>query len=230
MKNKIVSILLGSMVFILAGCQGLSQNHAYVPEMKGSEVAESEEAGSEKSKDTEKNSETAKEEKISSKETVTTEGVSKGEKQEKTVRINNEKSDKESNKENNKEERTVREENTEVPVEEPEVYEQAVSGISESVITGTFSRMEGGVMTYPAYYTESGEQVFVNVDMEAPYPSWEGYEKDVLKILNLEEDKFRVTGAYWLGDSYWGTETNPETNQPVAVEYRDAAYSFEVIR
>ena len=35
------------------------------------------------------------------------------------------------------------------------------------------------------------------------------------------------TNASWTGEPYWGTEVNPETNEVVAVEYRDAVYSYE---
>ena len=97
----------------------------------------------------------------------------------------------------------------------------------ECRITGTFSRNEGGVVVYPAYKTGDGQQILISLDMYAQLPVWDGYEKDVLYIVGLEEDKYRITGAAWAGESYWGVETNPETNLEEAVEYRDVVYSYE---
>lgn len=96
-----------------------------------------------------------------------------------------------------------------------------------SMITGTFSRNEGGVVIYPAYQTEDGQQIMITLDMNAQLPVWKGYERDVLHIVGLEEDKYRITGAAWAGESYWGVETNSETNLEEAVEYRDVVYSYE---
>jgi len=96
------------------------------------------------------------------------------------------------------------------------------------VISGTFCRNEGGVTEYPAYIAEDGTQHLISLDLYADAPFWEGYENDVLRIVGLDAGKYRLTGASWAGDPYWGTEYSPENDMTVAVEYRDAVYSYAV--
>lgn len=105
--------------------------------------------------------------------------------------------------------------------------EQVVYEVPNGVITGTFSRTEGGVTEYPVYFTAEGEQYLISLDLYATNPSWQGFEKDVLHMVGLEDAKYIVTNAAWTGEPYWGCEVNPETNEVVAVEYRDAVYSYE---
>ena len=91
--------------------------------------------------------------------------------------------------------------------------EQVVYEVPNGVITGTFSRTEGGVTEYPAYFTAEGEQYLISLDLYAASPSWDGFEKDVLHMVGLEDAKYIVTNASWTGEPYWGTEVNPETNE-----------------
>ena len=121
----------------------------------------------------------------------------------------------------------VREEEPVRKEEQPMAEEQVEYEMPDGVITGTFSRTEGGVMEYPAYLTAEGEQYLISLDLYAASPSWEGFEKDVLHMVGLEDAKYIVTNASWTGEPYWGCEVNPETNEVVAVEYRDAVYSYE---
>ncbi len=121
----------------------------------------------------------------------------------------------------------VREEESVRKEEQTMAAEQVVYEVPNGVITGTFSRTEGGVTEYPAYFTAEGEQYLISLDLYATNPSWQGFEKDVLHMVGLEDAKYIVTNAAWTGEPYWGCEVNPETNEVVAVEYRDAVYSYE---
>lgn len=103
---------------------------------------------------------------------------------------------------------------------------------AEEPITGTFSRSQGGVDHYDtSLITPEGKQFSVPLDngLEGAYPSWNGYQSDVLKILGLDASKYRVTGCQWKDAPYWGTEFYPPVNKNVAVEYRDAIYPYEAL-
>ena len=135
-------------------------------------------------------------------------------------------------KEKEDRERTEKKEKEETK-EKKETEEKKVTEVQEETkteaykITGTFSRNEGGVVVYPAYQRADGQQVMIELDMNSQLPVWDGYESDVLHIVGLEEEKYRITGAAWAGEAYWGVETNQETNKEEAVEYRDVVYSYE---
>lgn len=100
---------------------------------------------------------------------------------------------------------------------------------AEEPITGTFARSA----QFDSYKTQlimpDGNPFAVNCDMKGAYPSWEGYQQDILKILGLDPNQYRVTGAGWSGDTYWGVENLPSYGADVAVEYRDAIYPYEAL-
>ena len=128
-----------------------------------------------------------------------------------------------------------KDERTASPEEKPE-EETALAGKelqrdekdSVAPITGTFARFDGGTGTYSAVLAKDGSEYRVNVDMDGEYPSWEGYGEDILNILGLDSTVYRVTSAFWTGEPYWGIEIDPQTGQEVTVQYRDAAYTYEI--
>ena len=75
---------------------------------------------------------------------------------------------------------------------------------------------------------EGNEEWTVRVDLDNTYPSWEGYEKDVLKIAGIPEDEidnYHITGADWSGDKYY--DVTVFNDKETVVERRDATYSYE---
>lgn len=65
----------------------------------------------------------------------------------------------------------------------------------DMVIDGTFESSGGNE------YELSGTNN-ITVSMTAETPTWEGYEKDVLKSMGLSSDYFQITSAEWNGDQY----------------------------
>ena len=103
---------------------------------------------------------------------------------------------------------------------------------AEEPITGTFSQSHGDVDHYDTtLITAEGKQFSVPLDngIEGAYPSWNGYQNDVLKILGLDPAAYRVTGCAWKDKPYWGEEFYTPVNKNVVVEYRDAVYPFEAL-
>ncbi|MBQ6638731.1 MAG: hypothetical protein IJH82_08805 [Lachnospiraceae bacterium] len=102
---------------------------------------------------------------------------------------------------------------------------------AEEPIQGIFARSEGGVTAYTTdYILPDGTAFVVPVDMDQSlHPSWEGYEKDILKILGLDSSLYRITGAGWAGDSYYSVECDERFGMNVAVAYRNAVYPYEAL-
>ena len=95
-------------------------------------------------------------------------------------------------------------------------------------ITGTFERDASDYVNFGTGIMEGNEEWTVRVDLDNTYPSWEGYEKDVLKIAGIPEeeiDNYRITGADWAGDKYY--ELTVFNDKETVVERRDATYSYE---
>lgn len=61
------------------------------------------------------------------------------------------------------------------------------------------------------------------------YPSWEGYEEDIIKWLNLNPEMYRITGADWAGEIYEKQEYQKDWDREITVAYRDASYPYEVL-
>ena len=100
---------------------------------------------------------------------------------------------------------------------------------AEEPITGTFARIEGDSDTYGTTLWVGENRYQVKTDIHGQHPSWEGYQDDVIKILGLDASQYRVTGAGWAAEPYWGVEYVPELGCNAAVEYRDAVYPFEAL-
>lgn len=70
---------------------------------------------------------------------------------------------------------------------------------------------------------------------DSEYPSWEGYQNDVIKYTGLDPNKYRVVAAGWDGDSWYEVKDHDEifhdglTPEPVQVWYRKAAYPYEAL-
>lgn len=95
-------------------------------------------------------------------------------------------------------------------------------------ITGTFERDASDYVNFGTGIMEGNEEWTVRVDLDNTYPSWEGYEKDVLKIAGIPEeeiDNYRITGADWSGDKYY--DVTVFNDKETVVERRDATYSYE---
>ena len=100
---------------------------------------------------------------------------------------------------------------------------------AEEPITGTFSKSQGDIENFSTSLFVDGKQYTVPVNMDGNYPSWDTYQSDILKILNLSPAEYRITGAGWKGDIYWGEEYYQPLDSIVAVQYRDAIYPFEAL-
>ncbi|MBR5896071.1 MAG: class B sortase, partial [Lachnospiraceae bacterium] len=95
-------------------------------------------------------------------------------------------------------------------------------------ITGTFERDASDYTDFGTGIMEGNEEWTVKVDLDNEYPSWAGYEKDVLKIAGIPDEEienYRVTGADWVSDKYY--DVTVFNNIETTVEKRDAAYAFE---
>ena len=95
-------------------------------------------------------------------------------------------------------------------------------------ITGTFERDASDYVNFGTGIMEGNEEWTIRVDLDNTYPSWEGYEKDVLKIAGIPEeeiDNYRITGADWAGDKYY--DVTVFNDKETVVERRDATYSYE---
>ena len=95
-------------------------------------------------------------------------------------------------------------------------------------ITGTFERDASDYVNFGTGIMEGNEEWTVRVDLDNTYPSWEGYEKDVLKIAGIPEEEienYRITGADWAGDKYY--DVTVFNDKETVVERRDATYSYE---
>lgn len=95
-------------------------------------------------------------------------------------------------------------------------------------ITGTFERDASDYVNFGTGIMEGSEEWTVRVDLDNAFPSWEGYEKDVLKIAGIPEeeiDNYRITGADWTGDKYY--ELTVFNDRETVVEKRDASYTYE---
>ena len=95
-------------------------------------------------------------------------------------------------------------------------------------ITGTFERDASDYVNFGTGIMEGDEEWTVRVDLNNTYPSWEGYEKDVLKIAGIpdeEKENYRITGADWAGDKYY--ELTVFNDKETVVEKRDASYTYE---
>ena len=99
---------------------------------------------------------------------------------------------------------------------------------AEEPIEGTFERDAFDCSLFGTGIMDGNEEWKVKVDLDNAYPSWEGYEKDVLKIAGIpdeEIDDYRVTGADWVSDKYY--EVTVFNGKETVVEKRDAAYAYE---
>lgn len=95
-------------------------------------------------------------------------------------------------------------------------------------IEGTFERDASDCSLFGTGIMDGNEEWKVKVDLDNAYPSWEGYEKDVLKIAGIpdeEIDDYRVTGADWVSDKYY--DVTVFNGKETVVEKRDAAYAYE---
>ena len=95
-------------------------------------------------------------------------------------------------------------------------------------ITGTFERDASDYVNFGTGIMEGDEEWTVRVDLDNTFPSWEGYEKDVLKIAGISEEEienYRITGADWAGDKYY--ELTVFNDRETVVEKRDASYTYE---
>ena len=100
---------------------------------------------------------------------------------------------------------------------------------AEEPITGTFARSAQFDNYQTSFVMPDGNLMNVNCNMLGNYPAWDGYQADILKILGLDPNVYRVTGARWDGDTYWGVEYLPSYGADVAVEYRNAIYPYEAL-
>lgn len=100
---------------------------------------------------------------------------------------------------------------------------------AEEPITGTFARSAQFDNYQTSFVMPDGNLMNVNCNMKGNYPAWEGYQADIIKILGLDPNQYRVTGAGWSGESYWGVEYLAAYGCDVAIEYRDAVYPFEAL-
>lgn len=101
---------------------------------------------------------------------------------------------------------------------------------SDEPIIGTFERDASDYVNFGTDIWDGDKEWTINVDLDNDYPSWEGYEKDVLKISGVgEEDmeNYRITSADWLGDKYY--DLIVKDGREVLVEKRDASYGYEAI-
>ena len=99
---------------------------------------------------------------------------------------------------------------------------------AEEPIEGTFERDASDCSLFGTGIMDGNEEWKVKVDLDNAYPSWEGYEKDVLKIAGISDeeiDDYRVTGADWVSDKYY--EVTVFNGKETVVEKRDAAYAYE---
>ena len=107
-------------------------------------------------------------------------------------------------------------------------YSEEYWAKAEEPIFGTFERDATDYTDYKTGIMDGDEEWSVKVDIDNTFPSWEGYEKDVLKIAGIPEeeiDNYRVIGADWVGEKYYDvTEFN---GKETVVEKRDAAYAYE---
>ena len=95
-------------------------------------------------------------------------------------------------------------------------------------VTGTFERDASDYTDFGTGIMEGNEEWTVRVDLDNTFPSWEGYEKDVLKIAGIPDEKienYRITGADWAGDKYF--DVTVFNDKETVVERRDATYSYE---
>ncbi|MBP5528908.1 MAG: class B sortase [Lachnospiraceae bacterium] len=95
-------------------------------------------------------------------------------------------------------------------------------------IEGTFERDASDCSLFGTGIMDGNEEWKVKVDLDNAYPSWEGYEKDVLKIAGIpdeEIDDYRVTGADWVSDKYY--DVTVFNGKETVVEKRDAVYAYE---
>ena len=99
---------------------------------------------------------------------------------------------------------------------------------ADEAIIGTFERDASDYVNFGTDIWDGDKEWTINVDLDNEYPSWEGYEKDVLKISGVPEDEienYRITSADWLGDKYY--DLTVKDDKEVLVEKRDASYGYE---
>ena len=122
---------------------------------------------------------------------------------------------------------TAKEEKTDGKLVKKE-YSEEYWAKAEEPILGTFERDASDYTYYKTGIMNGDEEWSVKVDIDNTYPSWEGYEKDVLKIAGIPEEEiedYRVIGADWVGDKYY--EVTEFNGKETVVEKRDAAYAYE---
>ena len=125
------------------------------------------------------------------------------------------------NKDNDKEEKT------EGKLVKTSVSEEYWAKAAEPV-TGTFERDASDYTEYDTGIIKDGEEWKIKVDLDNTYPSWEGFEKDVLRIAGIPEEEianYRITGADWAGDKYY--DVTVFDGKETVVEKRDASYTYE---
>ena len=99
---------------------------------------------------------------------------------------------------------------------------------AEEPIIGTFERDASDYTAFGTDIWENDVEWKVRVDLDNNYPSWDGYEKDVLKIARVPEndmDDYRIVGADWTSDKYYDVVIHDD--KEVVVERRDASYMYE---
>ena len=122
---------------------------------------------------------------------------------------------------------TAKEEKTDGKLVKKE-YSEEYWAKAEEPILGTFERDASDYTYYKTGIMNGDEEWSVKVDIDNTYPSWEGYEKDVLKIAGIPDediDDYRVVGADWVGEKYY--EVTEFNGKETVVEKRDAAYAYE---
>ena len=125
------------------------------------------------------------------------------------------------NKDNDKEEKT------EGKLVKTSVSEEYWVKAAEPV-TGTFERDASDYAEFDTGIIKDGEEWKIKVDLDNTYPSWEGFEKDVLRIAGIPEEEianYRITGADWAGDKYY--DVTVFNGKETVVEKRDASYAYE---
>lgn len=101
---------------------------------------------------------------------------------------------------------------------------------AEEPITGTFERDASDYYAYGTDIWENDVEWKIRVDIDNNYPSWDGWEKDVLKIARVpadEMDNYRLIGADWASEKYYAVVQDKD-GKDLVVERRDAEYPFEM--
>lgn len=107
-------------------------------------------------------------------------------------------------------------------------------------IYGTFTTDRLGLESWLIGWTEDydndgfADEYRIPLSLEKSTPSWEGYEDEVLRFLELDKEKYKVTSAKWESEIYHMVVNQDEFrhdgwDREIDVAVRDASWTYEAL-